>query len=189
MQDSKEISNGVKEKLESSHKTRFVAFVASSVDGRISLAEKTMPDWTSKEDWRFFQNSLSRVDAVVVGTNTYQAAAARLRKRNTFVFSDRVNGLRRRGSVTFINPASVDLTELLSHYKTVAVLGGGMVYRTMLEMNLLDEIYITVEPLIFGRGKEMFVGCTRTTRLRLVSVHRLNSSGTLLLHYDIDRYP
>lgn len=177
----------MKEKRKPPHKTRFVAFVAASVDGRISLAKRTLPDWTSKEDWRFFQNSLSKVDAVVVGTNTYQAAAARLRKRNTFVLSSRPRGVWRRGSVTFVNPASVDLAELLSQYKTVAVLGGGMVYRTMLERNLLDDIYVTVEPLIFGRGKEMFVGCTRTTRLRLLSARRLNRSGTLLLHYGIDR--
>lgn len=175
----------MQEKPEPLHKTRFVAFVVASVDGRISLAERTPPDWTSKEDWRFFQKSLSKVDAVVVGQNTYQAAAVRLRKRNTFVLSDRLQGLSRRGSVTFVNPSSIDLAELLSQYKSVAVLGGGMVYRTMLESNLLDEIYITVEPLIFGRGKEMFIGCARTTQLRLLSVRKLNRSGTLLLHYGI----
>ncbi|HEY4527877.1 MAG TPA: dihydrofolate reductase family protein, partial [Candidatus Paceibacterota bacterium] len=71
-------------------------------------------------------------------------------------------------------------------YKTVAVLGGGAVYRFMLESGLLDEIFITVEPLIFGRGKEMFVGGTRTTRVSLLSVKRLNRAGTLLLHYQIN---
>jgi len=95
--------------------------------------------------------------------------------------------VQRRGTVTFVNPNYVDLAEFLQQYKTVAVLGGGMVYCAMLESNILDEIFITIEPLIFGRGKEMFVGCTRTTRLRLLSVRRLNRSGTLLLHYRINR--
>ena len=167
-------------------KTRFVAFVAASIDGQISLFEKTLPRWTSKEDWRFFQRSLSRADAVVVGRNTYAAAAKRLRKRNTFVLSNRLKAMARRGSVTFVNPANVDLTSLLVKYKTVAVLGGGTVYRFMLESGLLDEIFITVEPLIFGRGKEMFVGGTRTTRVSLLSVKRLNRAGTLLLHYQIN---
>lgn len=169
------------------HRTRFVAFVAASVDGRISLAERTLPDWTSKEDWRFFQHSLSRVDAVIVGRHTYQAAAPRLRKRTTFVLSSRPKRMRRRGTVTFVNPAQVDLAELLREYKTVAVLGGGTVYRSMLESGLLDELFVTVEPLIFGRGKEMVSGGTRTTRLRLLSAKRLNRAGTLLLHYRINR--
>lgn len=176
-----------RQKREPSPKTRFVAFVAASADGRISLTKRTLPDWTSKEDWRFFQNSLSQVDAVIVGRNTYQAAAARLRQRNTFVLSSRLKRVRRRGTVTFVNPNQVDLAELFRQYKTVAVLGGGAVYRAMLESNLLGEIYVTVEPLIFGRGKAMFIDCTRTTRLYLLSVRRLNRSGTILLHYRINR--
>ena len=169
-----------------SHKTRFVAFVATSVDGRISLATRTLPDWISKEDERFFQNSLSRVDAVIVGRNTYRAAAARLRARTTFVFSNHLKTVQRRGTVTFVNPAHIDFTELFRQYKTVAVLGGGAVYHALLERNLLDEIYITIEPLIFGRGNAMFIGCVRTKRLRLLSVRRLNRTGTLLLHYKIN---
>lgn len=173
----------MKQKREPPHKTHFTAFVASSVDGRISLTSKTLPNWISNEDRRFFQRSLSHVDAVVVGRNTYQAAATRLRKRHTYVFSSRSAITQRRGTVTFVNPARVNLVELFREHRTVAVLGGGMVYRFMLESGLLDEIFVTVEPLIFGRGKEMFIGGTRTTQLRLLSARRLNRAGTLLLHY------
>ncbi|MBI1839190.1 MAG: dihydrofolate reductase, partial [Candidatus Colwellbacteria bacterium] len=149
----------------------------------ISLTNRTLPNWTSKEDWKFFQDALLRVDAVVVGRNTYQSAANKLRKRNTFVLSSRPKTVRRRGLVTFVNPANVNLAQFFRQYKTVAVLGGGAVYRFMLENHLLDEIYVTIEPLIFGRGKEMFIGGTRTTRLLLLSAKRLNRIGTLLLHY------
>ncbi|MBI2452838.1 MAG: dihydrofolate reductase family protein [Parcubacteria group bacterium] len=168
------------------HRTRYIAFVAASVDGRISLGSKALPHWTSREDWEFFQDSLSRIDAVVVGRNTYELAAKRLRKRNTFVLSSRPKTLTRRGTVTFVNPANVDLPKLLERHRSVAVLGGGAVYRFMLERKLLDEIFVTIEPLIFGRGKEMFVGGTRTVRVSLLSVKRLNRTGTLLLHYQIN---
>lgn len=166
---------------------RYIAYVAASVDGRISLSSKTLPRWTSKEDRQFFQRSLLRIDAVVVGRNTYQAAADHLRKRNTFVLSSRLKTVKRRGTVTFVNPARVNLAKLLQGYKSVAVLGGGAVYRFMLESGFLDEICVTVEPLIFGRGKEMFVGGVRTTRVKLLSVRQLNRTGTLLLHYRINR--
>jgi len=61
------------------HKSRYIAFVASSIDGRISLSSKHLPDWTSKEDWEFFQKSLSRIDVIGVGRHTYQSVASRLR--------------------------------------------------------------------------------------------------------------
>jgi dihydrofolate reductase len=164
-------------------KTKFIAFAAISVDGKISLKAKTPPNWTSPEDWNFLQKSLTKIDAVVVGRNTYQAAARRLRKRNTFVLSTQIKKIQRRGSVTFINPAHMNLRSILSAYKTVAILGGGAVYRFMLEHNWLDEIYITVEPLIFGRGKDMVTGGTKTIKLQLISVKKLNTQGTLLMHY------
>jgi dihydrofolate reductase len=167
-------------------KPRYIAFVATSVDGRISISSKHPPEWTSKEDWEFFQNSLSQIDVVVVGRNTYKSVAERLRKRNTFVLSHRPKTLARRGTVTFVNPEKVHLPKLLEGYKSVAVLGGGAVYQFMLENKLLDELFITIEPLVFGCGKEMFVGGTRTTRVRLLSVKRLNRIGTLLLHYQIN---
>ena len=168
------------------HKPRYIAFVAASLDGRISLSSKHPPHWTSKEDWDFFQKSLARVDAVVVGRDTYQSVAERLRKRNTFVLSSRPKTLTRRGTVTFVNPAKVNLSKLLERHKSIAVLGGGTVYRFMLENKLLDEIFVTVEPFIFGRGKEMFVGGIRTARVKLLSAKRLNRNGTLLLHYQIN---
>lgn len=168
------------------HRPRYIAFVAASVDGRISLSSKHPPEWTSKEDWEFFQKSLSRIDAVVVGRNTYKSVAERLRKRNTFVLSRRPKTIVRRGTVTFVNPAKVNLPKLLEGYKSVAVLGGGTVYQFMLENRLLDEVFVTVEPLIFGRGKEMFMGGMRTARVTLLSVKRLNRTGTLLLHYQIN---
>lgn len=167
------------------HRPRYIAFVATSIDGRISLSSKRPPRWTSKEDWQFFQKSLSRIDAVVVGRNTYDSVSKRLRKRNTFVLSSRPKTLTRRGTVTFVNPAKVSLPKLLEGYKRVAVLGGAAVYQFMLESKLLDEIFVTIEPFLFGRGKEMFVGGKRITQVSLLSVRRLNRKGTLLLHYQI----
>ena len=164
---------------------KFVGFVAATVDGRISLTKNKLPDWTSKEDWWFFQNSLKRFDAFVVGRNTYDSAAKRLQRRNTYVFSSRPKGIQKIGNVTFVNPGRTNLKKLFRNYKNVAVLGGGPVYRYMAEKKLLDELYVTFEPLVFGRGREMFAGGTKTTRLQLLSVRRLNKAGTILLHYRL----
>lgn len=172
-------------KNSSLHKPRYIGFVASSIDGRISLSKQHPPQWTSKEDWEFFQKSLMSFDAVIVGRNTYLSVAKRLRKRNTFVFSTHLKKMKRRGSVTFVNPANVDFEKLFQKYNKIAVLGGGMVYRYMLECGFLDELFVTIEPLIFGRGKEMFIGGTKTIRADVISVKKLNRTGTLLIHYQI----
>lgn len=166
-------------------KTRFVGYAATTVDGRISLAKRSMPDWTSEEDWRFFQSELAKADAVVVGRNTYLAAASRLRKRNAFVFSGRISAMTRRGSVTFVNPHKTDLGVLFGEYKTVAVLGGARVYSEMLRQGLFDELYVTIEPWVFGRGQTLLTDGKSPFQLKLMSVKRLNKRGSLLLHYRV----
>ena len=70
-------------------------------------------------------------------------------------------------------------------YNTVGIVGGAGVYQKMLDLNLMDEIYVTIEPVIFGRGREMFVGGTKTNNLKLISNKKLNKNGTMLLHYKI----
>lgn len=167
------------------YNTNFSMYVASSIDGRISLASKTMPDWTSREDWIFLQKSLLRMDAVIVGHNTYIAAKARLDKRNTYVLSTKVVGIKKIGKVYFVNPKNIKLSELFKDYKNVAILGGGQVFQTMLTLYLIDDIYLTIEPVIFGRGKEMFIGGKKTIKTKLTSTKVLNKSGTLLLHYKV----
>lgn len=164
-------------------KTRFVGYAAISIDGRISLSKTTRPDWTSKEDWQFLQKELARADAVIVGRNTYRAAAARLRTRTTFVLTSRVETPVKKDGVTFVNPAKTNLRALFAPYKRVAILGGAGVYRHMIEHGYMDELFLTIEPLVFGRGTPMVTGGTKIARLSLVSVKRMNRRGTLLLHY------
>ena len=162
-----------------------IAYIASSIDGKISKHKKTMPDWTSVEDWKFFQKELAKCDAVVVGRNTYLAAADRLRKRNTFVLTQRIKTSRRLGRVLFINPLNVNLSEVLRKYRQVAIVGGSQVFSYMLNIGLMDELYITLEPIVLGDGKEMFERLIAKKRFKLLSVRKINLIGSILLHYRI----
>ena len=164
-------------------KTRYVGYVVATIDGCISLAKAARPMWASKEDWAFLQKELARADAVIAGRNTYNAARARLQKRTTFVFSRHIGKPQKRDGVTFVNPVRANLDKLFAPYRRIAVLGGASVYRHMLERDRLDEFFVTIEPLVFGRGLPMFSGGTKTTRFRLLSVRKLNHNGTLLIHF------
>ena len=164
-------------------KPLYVGFAVCSIDGKIFLDDKKVSDWASSEDYEFFQKSLSGFDAVVVGRNTFLASRKKLTRRNTYVFSSHVSPSDKLTGVKFVDPAKVRVAELFMGYTKVAVLGGGRVYQYMLDNHMLDEFYVTIEPLIFGRGGEMFTGGITTARFLLASVRRLNKEGTLLLHY------
>jgi dihydrofolate reductase len=159
--------------------------VATSIDGRIARDAESGTDWTSKEDWRFFQKSLAKMDAVIVGRNTYKIAEKRLRRRNTIVLTSR-GKFSQSGSVFFLNPSKHNLRAFLNekNFKKVAIVGGGQVYDYCLRHKMLDELWVTVEPYVFTGGVPMFAGeGFKKHKFVLVSAKKLNKRGTILLQY------
>ena len=169
-----------------SRKFTCVAYVAASIDGRIAKSGDSGTDWTSKEDWNFFQKSLEKFDAVVVGHNTFKVAKDRLIKRNTLVLTSKVNASRIDGKVTFLNPEKSNIKKFLQskNYKKIAILGGPKVYNFFLQNKMLDELFVTIEPYVFTFGVPMFTGKVfKKYKFSLVSAKKLNKNGTLLLKY------
>lgn len=167
-------------------KIKFTAYIATSIDGRIAKNRHSLStDWTSVEDWKFFQKSLAKHDVVVVGNNTYKVAEKYLKKRNTIVFTSKVSKTVVVGSVVFFNPKYSDILDYFNilEYKNVAILGGSKVYNFFLRYKMLNELYITIEPYIFNSGVAMFSGKFKKFSFLLQSVKKINKKGTLLLKY------
>ena len=69
-------------------------------------------------------------------------------------------------------------------YRRIAVLGGTQIFSWFFKKNLLDEIYLTIEPVVFGSGLPLFNADVDTVqKFKLASVRRLNKTGTVLLRY------
>lgn len=162
-----------------------IAIAAVTIDGKIALDAKHFSDWTSKEDKDFLQELLDKSDVVVVGNNTYKTAKGPLSKRNCIVFTSSVAELERKSEkLLYANPATANIAELLAPHKTVAVLGGSKTYTWFLEHGLLDELYLTIEPLVFARGINLFQSSKDiNAHFRLESTKQLNERGSLLVHY------
>ncbi len=166
-------------------KVKFVAYVATSIDGRIAKDKKSSSkSWTSLEDWKFFQKSLVSFDAFVVGSNTFKIEP-RLKNRNSIVFTSKVREPKKLGKITFFNPEHSNILTFLSKnkYKKVAILGGPRIYDFFLKHKMLDELFVTIEPYVFGNGVPMFAGVFKKYNFILQSVKKLNKKGTLLLKY------
>lgn len=164
---------------------RCIAIAAVTIDGKIALDSSHFSDWTSPEDKDFLHEMLNTSNVVVVGNNTYKTAIEPLSKRNCIVFTTSVRTSERKSdTLAYCNPASSDCVALLQKYETIAVLGGTKTYTWFLENDLLDELYITIEPIVFGRGLNLFGTATNlNTHFRLESTKPLNEKGTVLLHY------
>lgn len=164
---------------------KIIAIVAISIDGKIAIHSKHFSDWTSLEDKDFLHSRLDKCDVIVVGNNTYKTAKKPLSKRNCIVLTSSVNTISKKSNnLVYCNPKNTKLLDLISAYKLVAVLGGTQTYTYCLENNLLNELFVTIEPLVFGRGLNIFHSeKIKTIPFQLISIKKLNDLGSLLLHY------
>lgn len=166
------------------NKPRIRAFAAITLDGKIARHEREHVDWTSPEDKEFFQSQLDGSDVAVLGNNTYQTLPRPATERNRIVFTRSIADQKREGDhLLYVNPTGTDVAALLASYDNVAVCGGGAVYAWFIQHDLLDEFYLTIEPVVFGTGISLFGEGKVDFNLQLAEVKQLNEWGTVLLVY------
>ena len=145
-----------------------------------------------REDKKWFRRELARYDAVLMGSRTFAAIKRPLTPRNRIVFSRHLvfqcstEHWNTKCETFGFSGSPHDLRGFLEKRRWIhiAVVGGTQIYDWFLKRNLIGEIYLTVEPIIFGKGRLFSAGFGKSLRVfRLTSMKKLNRKGTLLLHY------
>lgn len=188
-------------------KPKYIAIAAMTLDGKIAKDDKHLStDWTSEEDKIAFRKLLKECDVVLIGKKTWETAKEPLSKRSCIVLTRSVESIKKENDLlTFVNTEKTNLKQFLveQNYKAVAILGGAQVYTYCLENGMLDELYLTIEPIVFGKGIDLFApsssppagrsevsasggrGGGSDYKFELVSSERLNPQGSLLLRYKL----
>jgi len=153
---------------------------ALTLDGFIAKNSSHAADWTSKEDKRFFIERTKQAGVLVMGENTYETIGRPLPDRLTIVYSQKeYDGVES----TTKNPKEL-LADLEKRgYKEVAIAGGATVYTMFMEQGLVDKLYLSFEPVVFGRGMSLFTK-DLTVNLELVRQEKLGEK-TLLVEYNV----
>jgi dihydrofolate reductase len=158
--------------------------MAMTADGKIAKTSDHFPDWTSKEDKKMFMNETKEHGVVIMGEKTFRTFPKPLPDRLNVVFTLE-NNLPKTENVKWVSGEPEKIMEELEKigYKS-AVLGGGAYMNTQfLERKLIDEIWLTIEPKIFGNGLGVFSG-DFDVNLGLISSEKINES-TVLLRYEV----
>lgn len=168
----------------------------ASVDGKTTKGnDPNIYTWTSKEDQKYFFSLIKKSNLIVMGRTTYEAVRSRIKlERNKLrIILTRQPKKYLTQSVPdkleFSAESPIQLTKRLTKlgYKKMLLVGGSVINGLFLKQNLVDEFYLTIEPKIFGKGKNIVAGELFNRALKLVSVKKMNKTGTLLLKYKITK--
>jgi dihydrofolate reductase len=179
----------------------FQYFVASSLDGFIATADDNL-DWLlqfdgfagGKESYDAF---MADVGCIVMGGETY----AWLRKHEPgnwpypttpcWVFTHHEHSAPKGADVTFVRGPVAEFVEDLraaAGDRNVWIVGGGVLASQFAEASMLDEIIISIIPVVLGSGKAVLPLSRPTAPLELISSHTMGR-GIVELHYRFGRKP
>lgn len=167
---------------------KIMLLAAVTLDGKIARHAHHFVDWSSKEDKKMFMQTSKRAGVVILGNNTYETLPSPLPGRLHVVLTTNVadkQGVPGEIEFTDRTPAEI-VADLEARGYTEAVLtGGAQVNALFLAAGMVDEIWLTVEPYIFGLGIDLFRGMPFDLRATLLEVRQLNEGGSVLLRYGL----
>ena len=94
-----------------------------------------------KEDMEFFKE-MTIGHKVVMGYNTWLSLPKKpLPKRDNYVLYNGKEDVRERGMIVL---TSIEDVKKIAETDDIIIIGGAMLYNTMLKLDLVDEVYLTL---------------------------------------------
>ena len=100
---------------------------------------------------------------------------------------DKYKNLEISGQIEFTNASPAELTASFKRkgHKQMLVVGGPHVATSFLKEQLIDELWLTFEPKIFGTGGNFVTDEKLDINLRLIYCEKVNEQGTLITKYAV----
>lgn len=161
--------------------------VAMSLDGYIA-DPKGGYDWIVMDPEIDFTAMFARYDVVLMGRKSYDAAKGSdygMPGKKTYVFSKSLKQAQ-VSDATVSNDPEKTVAELKKMKgKDIWLWGGGELFRSLLELRLVDAIEVAVIPVLLGDGLPLLPKSQTRAKLKLTQHKLFKKTGTLLLNYDV----
>ncbi|MEP6635758.1 MAG: dihydrofolate reductase family protein [Acidobacteriota bacterium] len=137
---------------------------ANSLDNFFARKDDAV-DWLlwSDEAMAVMKDYWKSIDTIVMGRKTYEAGLKLSKGAKNpypgikcYVFSRTLKNLAE--GVQLVSDDAAQFVEKLKHQegKDICVMGGGLLAKSLLEANLIDELGFNIHPVLLGAGIPLF---------------------------------
>lgn len=171
---------------------RIILVFVSTLDGKITKwGDPKVSSWTSQEDKNYFRKIWNEAPLIVMGSNTFLAEKLGSVRDHLIVVMTRhaasYEDKEVRGRLEFSDESPAQLATRFENegFGTMLVVGGAHIATSFLKADLIDEIWLTIEPKIFGKGGNFVTEQELDLEVRLISCEQVNPEGTLITRYRV----
>lgn len=167
-------------------------FIAVSLDGYIAGpgGDMSFLDIVAAEGEDYgYAGFIKETDTVIIGRKTYDWVMTQVGEfphadKKTYIITR--TSRPRAGTIEFYTE---NLADLITHLKSangknIFVDGGAEIVNQLLAAGLIDEIYISIIPVLLGGGTRLFHDGIPQTKLEFIDSRQFNS-GLVQVHYKV----
>ena len=171
---------------------------SEDTDGGFAHGGWSMKYFDPKVMGGMFDELAAQSDALLQGRRTYQDSAAAWPNRSGDEYSDWINTVQKyvvsntltEDDITW-NPTTIirgnDFVNTVADLRAqpggyIYVYGSAMMVQSLFAADLVDELLLTIEPIVLGGGKTIFAGDGKAIPFELVSTAKA-STGAQVCRY------
>ena len=170
---------------------RKVAYSAAmSLDGYIA-GRKGESDWIVIDPDLDFGVMFARFDTILLGRKTYEttrSGGGGMPGMKSYVFSRTLQQADARGVTVSDDPLQTVSDLKAQPGKDIWLFGGGTLFRSLLELRLVDTVEVAIIPVLLGGGVSLLPDTPERAGLRLVEHQVYEKTGTVTLEYAVSRH-
>lgn len=162
---------------------------AMSLDGYIAGPEGEY-DWIQMDPEMDFAEMMAPFDTFLIGRKTFEKMLETGMDKppagiDYFVISRTMQPGDAPHATVRADPDTVVKELRMKAGKEIAIFGGGVLFRSLLEAGLVDRVEVSVVPVLLGGGVPLLPPPAQRTRLKLLSQRLYAETGTLRLEYEV----
>jgi dihydrofolate reductase len=169
-----------------------ILIFVSSLDGKITKwGEPNVRLWSSHQDQDYYKKVWNESRLIVMGSATFNADTFNPSPDHQIIIMtshpDRYKSFEVPGQMEFTNETPVELSSRFATkgHQQMLVVGGPHIATSFLKEQLIDELWLTIEPKIFGTGENFATDAKLDINLRLIQSEKVNDQGTLITKYAV----
>lgn len=166
---------------------KIILYMAMSLNGYIAKEGDETP-W-SDEIWKSYYKIAKQFQTIILGRRTYDimkenSEFEKIGNPFTIIVSSNKN-MKNKGNFYFVKYPKEAIEILKNKGFTEALLGGGSkINSSFMKDNLVGEIILDVEPVVFGKGIKLFAEGDFEKKLKLIEMKKI-SNDLIQLNYEV----